>query len=35
VASSHSKYTLKLMAELAKKHGLDYEAHDVYRFAEK
>ncbi len=35
VASPHTEYTLDVIAELQKKHGIDYEVHDSYRFVEK
>ncbi len=35
VASPHSSYKLKLIAELKKKHGLDYDTHANYRFTEE
>lgn len=35
VASPHTEHTLDLIAELQKKHGIDYEVHDSYRFVEK
>jgi uncharacterized glyoxalase superfamily protein PhnB len=34
VASPHTKAQLKLIAELKQKHGIDYDAHDSYRFVE-
>ena len=33
-ASPHSEADLKAIADLKAKHGLDYEAHDAYRFRE-
>lgn len=35
VASPHTERTLDFIAELKTKHGIDYEVHDSYRFAEK
>lgn len=34
VASPHTKRTLRHIAELRKKHGIDYDTHDAYRFTE-
>ena len=35
VASPHTRQTLEFIAELKKKHGLDYDTHDSYRFSEE
>ncbi len=35
VASPHAKHTFKVIEELKKKHGLDYDTHANYRFTEK
>lgn len=35
VASPHTQQTLELIEELKQRHGLDYEAHASYRFAEE
>jgi uncharacterized glyoxalase superfamily protein PhnB len=35
VASPHSERTLAYIAQLKAKHGIDYSAHDAYRFVEK
>lgn len=34
VASPHTKRTMEYIAELKTKHGIDYAAHDAYRFQE-
>jgi hypothetical protein len=34
VASPHTSATLELIEELKRKHGLDYDTHDSYRFTE-
>ncbi len=34
VASPHTMRTLKYIQELKKKHGIDYDTHDSYRFQE-
>ena len=34
VASPHSARTMKLINELKRQHGVDYETHDAYRFEE-
>ncbi|MGI9516168.1 MAG: VOC family protein [Pirellulaceae bacterium] len=34
VASPHTKRTLRHIAELKKKHRIDYDTHDTYRFTE-
>ncbi len=34
VASPHTPATLQLIEQLERKHGLDYETHDCYRFTE-
>jgi catechol 2,3-dioxygenase-like lactoylglutathione lyase family enzyme len=35
VASPHTKGTLRHIQELKKKHGIDYDSHGSYRFAER
>jgi uncharacterized glyoxalase superfamily protein PhnB len=35
VASPHTLATLRFIQELKQKHGIDYDTHDTYRFAEK
>jgi catechol 2,3-dioxygenase-like lactoylglutathione lyase family enzyme len=35
VASPHTKRTLNYIQELKKKHGIDYDSHASYRFAER
>jgi len=35
VASPHSARTLRHIAELKHKHGIDYDSHASYRFVEK
>ena len=35
VASPHTKRTLRYIQELKKKHGIDYDSHGSYRFAER
>lgn len=34
VASPHTRHTLRIIQELKKKHGLDYDCHASYRFEE-
>jgi hypothetical protein len=35
VASPHTDGTFAYIEQLKTKHGIDYDAHDIYRFAEK
>jgi catechol 2,3-dioxygenase-like lactoylglutathione lyase family enzyme len=35
VASPHTKQTLRVIAELKQKHGIDYDCHASYRFVEQ